>query len=103
MPAVTANRTVHVEHCMGTVFSVDIRDDGDWDEAIGAAVTWLHHVDTVFSTYREDSDISRLNRREILLTECDPDVRTVLDLCARVQRDTGGWFSATAGGRLDPT
>ena len=30
-------RTLHVEHCMGTVFTIDIRDAGSWDEAIAAA------------------------------------------------------------------
>ena len=33
-----APRTVHVEHCMGTVFTLDIRDAGPWDDAIDEAV-----------------------------------------------------------------
>ena len=99
-------RTVHVEHCMGTVFTIDVRDDaadGDWAAAIGSAVALLHHVDRVFSTYRADSDISRLRRGELRLRDAHPDVRTVLDLCADVQLDTRAAFSAMRGGRLDPT
>ena len=31
-------RTVHVEHCMGTVFSVDVRDPGSWGGAVGEEI-----------------------------------------------------------------
>lgn len=99
----TLPRTVHVEHCMGTVFSIDVRDPGDWSAAIADVVGRLHHVDAVFSTYRPDSDLSRLRRRELRLADADPDVAVVLDLCAQVQRETGGHFSALSGGRIDPT
>ena len=99
----TVARSVHVEHCMGTVFSIDVRGAGDWTDAIADVVGWLHHVDAVFSTYRPGSDISRLQRRELRRTDADPDVAVVLDLCAEVQRETGGHFSALTGGRIDPT
>jgi thiamine biosynthesis lipoprotein len=98
-----ATRTVHVEHCMGTVFSIDVRDPGDWTEAIADVVAGLHRVDAVFSTYRAGSDISRLRRGELRLADADPDVAVVLDLCARLQQETGGHFSALSGGRIDPT
>ena len=96
-------RTVRVEHCMGTVFSIDIRDAGRWDDAIDEAVAWLHHVDAVFSTYRADSDIERISRGELRVADAHPDVATVLDLCAHVQTATDGYFSAMPAGRLDPT
>ena len=98
-----AGRSVHVEHCMGTVFSIDVRDPGDWTDAIADVVAWLHHVDAVFSTYRPGSDINRLHRRELRVADADPDVTTVLDLCAELQLETGGAFSALHAGRIDPT
>jgi thiamine biosynthesis lipoprotein len=101
-PAATA-RSVHVEQCMGTVFSIDVRGAGDWAAAIADVVGWLHHVDRVFSTYRADSDISRLRRRELRLVDADPCVAEVLDLCAEAEHATGGHFSARRDGRIDPT
>jgi FAD:protein FMN transferase len=98
-----AGRTVHVEQCMGTVFSIDVRDPGDWAEAIGDVVAWLHHVDRVFSPYRPGSDLSRLQRREIRLADADPLVAEVLDRCADLEIATGGHFSARRDGRIDPT
>jgi FAD:protein FMN transferase len=98
-----AQRSVHVEHCMGTVFTLDIRDSGEWHNAVSEAVAWLHHVDAVFSTYRLDSDVSRVRRGELRAVDADPDVMPVLELCAQVQEVTGGAFSALVAGSLDPT
>jgi thiamine biosynthesis lipoprotein len=88
---------------MGTVFTVDVRDPGDWAPAIDEVVADLHHVDAVFSTYRADSDISRIGRGELTVHAADPLVAQVLDLCAAMRAETGGWFTAMPAGRLDPT
>jgi thiamine biosynthesis lipoprotein len=98
----------HVEHVMGTVVSFDLRIADESQRpamraAIAPAVSWLHRVDEVFSTYRADSQISRLGRGELRLADCDPDVAEVLDLCAVVGRETNGFFSSTYAGQLDPT
>jgi FAD:protein FMN transferase len=101
--AATTSRTVHVEPCMGTVFTIDIRDAGHWAAAIRDVVAWLHHVDAVFSTFQQDSDISRIRRGELRVQDADSTVGPVLDLCARVQAETGGAFTAMPEGQLDPT
>ncbi len=90
---------------MGTVFSFDIRGGGA--EAVGAAldeaVAQLHAVDEMFSTYRDDSQVSRLARGELTVEECDPLVAEILGLCGEAERVSEGWFSATYKGRFDPT
>lgn len=93
----------HVEHVMGTVFSVDLRDPAVAEGALEDVVRRWHWVDEVFSTYRSDSHISRLGRGEITLAECPPEVAEILDLCAEAGRRSGGWFSALPGGSLDPS
>ena len=97
------DRTLHVEHCMGTVFSIDVRDDGDWTEAIAEVMSWLHFVDATFSTYRADSDISRMSHGDLRVDDAHPLVTEVLELCVRASRLTGGWFTAQPRGHLDPT
>ncbi len=90
---------------MGTVFSFDVRggDPGAVRSALDAAVAGLHRVDELFSTYRDDSQISRLARGELTVDECDPQVAEVLDLGAEAERTSEGWFSTTYEGRVDPT
>ncbi|MGH8960259.1 MAG: FAD:protein FMN transferase [Jatrophihabitantaceae bacterium] len=93
----------HVEFCMGTAFSIDVRLPGVDSAALGEVVDWLHRVDETFSTYRPDSQISRLGRGELAVTDCAPEVREVLRRCAELEAETDGYFSAYASGALDPS
>ena len=100
----TAQRgTRHVEHVMGTVFTVALRDPGDWDEALADVVAWLHRVDALFSTYRPGSDLSRIRAGQLAPEAADPVVRTVLDLCRQYEIETDRYFTAQLPGGLDPT
>jgi FAD:protein FMN transferase len=93
----------HVEHCMGTVFSFDVRAPHVPAAVLGDVIAWLHRVDATFSPYRPGSDISRLGRGEVTVAGCAPEVGEILDLCDRLRDDTGGCFSAYASGALDPS
>jgi FAD:protein FMN transferase len=99
--ASTATR--HVEQCMGTVFSFDVRTPGFDTAALGEAVRLLHDIDATFSTYRADSEISRLRRGELDVRHARPEVREILRRCAELEIETDGYFSAYAGGELDPS
>jgi FAD:protein FMN transferase len=89
----------HVEQVMGTAVSIDL----DVPALVGDVRAWLHEVDARFSTYKEDSEVNRFHRREIALEDLSADMRHVLDACADLWRETGGYFDAYAGGPLDPS
>lgn len=96
----------HVEQVMGTAVSIEIADDRPAPELralIADVCAWLHEVDARFSTYREDSEVSRMRRGELTATDCSDDLRHVLSACADLWRDTDGYFDAYAGGPLDPS
>lgn len=103
MSTVTAVPQRHVEHCMGTVFSIDVRAPGVARTSIEDVLKWLHRVDAMFSTYRHDSQISRLGRGEVDVADCAPEVGEVLARCAELHEETGGYFDANFGGGLDPS
>ena len=92
-----------VEPCMGTVFSIDVRFPGCAPGAVDDVIEWLHRVDATFSTYRSDSEISRLGRGELREGDCTSEVRKVLDRCRRLEFETDGYFSLHSGGTLDPS
>jgi FAD:protein FMN transferase len=89
-----------IRHIMGMPIAIDVRDPG---VDVEPAFAWLHEVDATFSTYREDSAISRLDRGEIGLADCRPEVDEVLSRCLALERATGGYFSVRPAGRLDPS
>jgi thiamine biosynthesis lipoprotein len=89
-----------VRHIMGMPIAIDVCGA---DVDVEAAFAWLREVDAIFSTYREDSEISRLDRGELTLAECSPEVDEVLTRCLELERATGGFFSVRARGRLDPS
>lgn len=96
---------VHVEPVMGTVVSLDVRgaDAHVAEDAFRWLMTWLHVVDERFSTYRDDSEISRIDRGELPVAAASGDVQWVLDRCVALREETGGAFDVRAGGRLDPS
>jgi thiamine biosynthesis lipoprotein len=104
-PDGTAAVLRHAEEVMGTVFSFDVRggEPGAVRAALTAAVAGLHRTDALFSTYREDSEVSRLARGELTVARCAPEVAEVLELAAEAERLSEGWFSTRYRGSVDPT
>ena len=47
---------------MGTLANVELYDPVPDDALLDEVFAWLHNVDRRFSTYRADSDISRMRR-----------------------------------------
>lgn len=101
----SAGPYVRVEQIMGTMVSIDLRGCAGNAAAAGAdgVLEWLHEVDAVFSTYRPDSVISRINSGELTRSQVRGDVAWVLGRCEELRRETGGFFDMRAGGSLDPS
>lgn len=99
---------VRLVHTMGTVITIDARTplpEADLQHALDEAEQVLHDTDRMFSTYRDDSWVSRLARCQTRLAHCPPQVSEVFELCDAAERLTDGWFSAgwRNDGALDPT
>jgi thiamine biosynthesis lipoprotein len=94
-----------VAQIMGMPIVLDVRDERRDEDAIEAVFDWLRVVDGRFSTYRADSDVSRLNRDEVMRAETHDDVREVLDRCDELRRLTNGYFDMRYAGpdTVDPS
>ena len=90
--------TSRVEQIMGMPIAIDLRDEDVDPAALEHAFDWFRFVDATFSTYKDDSEISRLNRGELPLAQAHPDVRAVLERCAELREETSGYFDADAAG-----
>jgi FAD:protein FMN transferase len=87
-----------LEHVMGMPIGVDVCDREIAASTVDRVYQWLRFVDATFSTYRADSEISRLNRGELELEDTHPAVRSVLRRCERLRVQTGGYFDVRATG-----
>jgi thiamine biosynthesis lipoprotein len=92
----------YVGHVMGMPISLAMRGRHAADEVGRAAwaevMAVLRAVDSVFSTYRADSVVSRLGRGELVLADCPPEVAEVLALGEAARRDSDGAFSVYRAG-----
>ncbi|WP_213455911.1 FAD:protein FMN transferase [Rhizomonospora bruguierae] len=91
---------------MGTAISLDIADPlppERLERLADQVFTWMREVDQRFSTYRDDSEVRRLDRGDLRAEDASAGLRHVLDRCAALWRETGGYFDAHAGGHLDPS
>jgi len=97
---------------MGLPVSVHVRGPTAQGPEVEAAVEALFDAlradDALFSTWKADSEVSRIRRGERLLADADPRVRHVAALCEEAARRTGGSFDAWLPGAdgvrvFDPT
>lgn len=88
---------------MGTAVLFDIRDRRFPQDALDEAVSMLHWVDATFSVFRPDSEISRIARGEMSVTDADLKVQVVLSTCETLRRDTAQAFDHYHDGNLDPS
>jgi thiamine biosynthesis lipoprotein len=84
------------------------RDDPAADRVWQQVVLSLQEADRVFSTYRADSEVSRINRGELALDDASDLVHEVLALAVEARQVSGGAFDIwrpDADGvlRLDPS
>ena len=91
---------------MGSVASVHVHDelDSGFVEAVVTEVfTELDRLEGIFSTFRVDSEISRMNRGELHHLDASREVIDVLDACVFMESISSGAFSSRrADGSLDP-
>lgn len=88
---------------MGLPVSVDVRrPPAGIADAVASAFEWLVDVDTRFSPFRADSEVSLLAGGA--LSSVSPEMAEVLDLCVDYERRSDGAFSAWLPGRpFDPS
>ena len=95
-----------VESIMGTTVSVAVHPPLVSNEALDAFFGQLRDVDARFSTYRDESEVSRLARGELAEVDASPDLRHVLAACDHLALVTNGAFDARRhrpDGRPDPS
>lgn len=88
---------------MGMPITLDIVDADVTRDDLDEVFRYFIQIDEIFSIYKESSEISRLNRGELLIEQASEDVRTVLALSEQTKQETRGYFDIQHNGLCDPS
>jgi thiamine biosynthesis lipoprotein len=94
----TMPRRAWVEQVMGMPVSIHLRGGAIREpwlvDAVDATYDELRAVDTLFSTFRSDSEVSRINDGQLAMPDAHPLVREISVLCELARDRTDGCFDA---------
>ncbi len=88
---------------MGMPITVEIVDPDVTEADIENVFAYFRAVDATFSTYKEHSEISKINRGELCEEEYSADMKTILALSEQSRQETGGYFDIRHNGIIDPS
>jgi len=88
---------------MGMPITIEVLDALVADEVFDEVYAYLKYVDAKFSTYKEDSEISRINRGELTINRASDDMRLIFSLAEQTKQETRGYFDIQHNGMIDPS
>jgi FAD:protein FMN transferase len=91
-----------VRQIMGMPITVDI-PACETNQTFDWAFARLRQIDEKFSTYKEDSEVSKYIRGEVNEQAASRELKKTIRACRAAQKKTDGYFSAWAGKEFDPS
>lgn len=88
---------------MGMPITVEVLDQAVTPADLEHVFAFFVAVDEVFSTYKESSEISRINRGELCVQDAGAHVKTILRLSEQTRQQTRGYFDIRSQAGLDPS
>lgn len=88
---------------MGMPVTVEVADANATEGLLAEVFDYLGYVDAKFSTYREDSEISRINRKELSLETASEDMQTIFALAEQTRLESSGYFDIRHDDTYDPS
>jgi len=87
---------------MGMPITLEVIDASS-DDIFDTVFAYFEYVDRKFSTYKQDSEISRINRHELAIEQASVDMRTIFSLAEQTKQITAGYFDIAYNGIYDPS
>ncbi len=88
---------------MGMPITIEVRGEGA-REAMESAFAYFQSVDERFSTYKDTSEISQINRGELVESQWSDDMCEVFAIAKRTMAESDGYFNIRRpDGSIDPS
>lgn len=88
---------------MGMPVTLEVVDPGATAELLASNFAYFEYIDNTFSTYKEHSEISRINRHELAVEDASEDMQTIFALAEQTRIESGGFFDILHNGFYDPS
>jgi thiamine biosynthesis lipoprotein len=88
---------------MGMPITVEILDASATEADIDKVFAFFRSIDETFSTYKEESEISKINRGELAEEAYSDAMETILALGEQTRQETRGYFDIEHDGLIDPS
>ena len=88
---------------MGMPITVEVVDGNVGADAFDKVYDYFEYVDDKFSTYKKDSEITKINDSLVKEAEFSEDMKTVFELSKQTKEATGGYFDIENNGKIDPS
>jgi thiamine biosynthesis lipoprotein len=88
---------------MGMPVILEVVDSTVTGKTFDDVFDYFGYVDRKFSTYKQDSEISLINRNELTLDESSDDMKTIFMLAEQTRLETDGYFDIERKGIYDPS
>ena len=67
-------------------------------------MTYFEYIDRTFSTFKPDSEISKINRGEIIEKDWSEDMKVIFELAEKTKNETDGYFDIVDNnGKYNPS
>ena len=88
---------------MGMPISLAVSDQSVRAQDLEAVFAEFVAIDAQFSPFKDDSEVSRFNRRDISERDFTPRMREIVALCEKARQETAGYFDIhRPDGAIDP-
>jgi thiamine biosynthesis lipoprotein len=89
---------------MGMPVTIEISDGPASAASVEKTFDYFRYVDSTFSTYKKDSEISRINRGELSEEEYSDDMKRIFAIAEKTKRQTNEYFDIKTPERsVDPS
>lgn len=88
---------------MGMPITLEVVEPTVTQDDLDKVFAYFVSVDDTFSTYKATSEISKINKGELLAAEYSENMKSILALSEQTKKDTHGYFDIQHDGIYDPS
>ena len=89
---------------MGMTIKIEVTDKNVDEKIFDKIFSYFQKIDEQFSVYKENSEISKINRKELSENKWSPEMKEIFELAEKTKKETNGYFDIQKpDGKYDPS